>query len=249
MAGIYARLVAKSCLFDYLRKAGHVPGINLENQNVKVLAFALVWGNDYNWLVHVTLYHPMVHVNVLDSVYQFTKVTFFSDMHVVRDVTSARSTFNWMYCIIVWGLFCWKCVRVKSYVYIYMYSALTWMQILVTCTPEHAHRMPIFSGVYLLWRQRKGKRYKYHSYSDARSLVTFFWGVILWQQETRLFFTMIQKKREHQNTRQSDFYSGGGGSGVGTSPSRTNHISSCFDTLSITYKSLHIQQNSILMCI
>jgi hypothetical protein len=42
------------------------------------------------------------------------------------------------------------------------------------------------------------------SYSDARSLVTSFWGFILRQQERVFMFDYDTKKKEHQNTRQSD---------------------------------------------
>jgi hypothetical protein len=42
------------------------------------------------------------------------------------------------------------------------------------------------------------------SYSDARSLVTFLWGFILWYQGTCFMFDYDTKEKEHQNTRQSD---------------------------------------------
>jgi hypothetical protein len=41
-------------------------------------------------------------------------------------------------------------------------------------------------------------------------------------------FDYATKEKEHQNTRQSDLYSG-------TTPPRTNQIASCFGALSITY--------------
>jgi hypothetical protein len=40
-------------------------------------------------------------------------------------------------------------------------------------------------------------------------------------------FDFDTKEKEHQNTRQSDLFSG-------TTPPRTNQIASCFDALSIT---------------
>jgi hypothetical protein len=49
--------------------------------------------------------------------------------------------------------------------------------VLVTRTPEHADWL-IFAGGLLIVTTEKGKATKV-SYSDARSLVTFFWGFIL----------------------------------------------------------------------
>jgi hypothetical protein len=43
-------------------------------------------------------------------------------------------------------------------------------------------------------------------------------------------FDYDTKEKEHQNTRQSDSYSG-------ATPPRTNQIASCFGALSITYRS------------
>jgi hypothetical protein len=42
------------------------------------------------------------------------------------------------------------------------------------------------------------------------------------------------KEKEHQNTRQSDSYSG-------ATPPRTNQIASCFDALSVTYTLVKIK--------
>jgi hypothetical protein len=42
-----------------------------------------------------------------------------------------------------------------------MHSAVTEVQVSVTRTPDHARGLAHFAGVYLLWRQRKGKRKKY----------------------------------------------------------------------------------------
>jgi hypothetical protein len=65
------------------------------------------------------------------------------------------------------------------------------------------------------------------SYSDALSLVTCLLGFIMWYQGTCFYVDYDTKEKEHQNTRQSDLYSG-------ATPSRTHQISSCFDALSIT---------------
>jgi hypothetical protein len=62
------------------------------------------------------------------------------------------------------------------------------------------------------------------SYSDARSLVTFFWVSYC---ERVFMFVYDTKEKEHQNIRQSDLYSG-------ATPPRTDQIASCFDVLSIT---------------
>jgi hypothetical protein len=56
-----------------------------------------------------------------------------------------------------------------------------------------------------------------------------FSGVSYCDKRERVFvFDYDKKKKEHQNTRQSDLYSG-------AMPPRTNQIASCFDALSITY--------------
>jgi hypothetical protein len=65
------------------------------------------------------------------------------------------------------------------------------------------------------------------SYSDARSLVTFFLRFHIVNQGRVFIFNNDTKEKEHQNTRQSDLYSG-------ATPPRTNQIASCFDALSIT---------------
>jgi hypothetical protein len=58
-------------------------------------------------------------------------------------------------CIIVWGPFCWKCVRVKLYTFIYMHSALTWVQVSVTRTPEYAHWLARFCLGLLIVTERQ----------------------------------------------------------------------------------------------
>jgi hypothetical protein len=118
----------------------------------------------------------------------------------------------------VWGPFCWICVRAKSYTY--------------TCTvprtPEHAHWLAHFCWCLLIVTEEKGKATEI-SYSDARSLVTFSRGFILWQQGMCFFMlTMIQKRK---NTKTL----GNLINTWGATPSRTNQIASCFDALSITY--------------
>jgi hypothetical protein len=57
------------------------------------------------------------------------------------------------------------------------------------------------------------------SYSDARSLVAFLWGFILWYQGTCFLCLTDTKEKEHS----------------GATAPRTNQIVSCFDALSITY--------------
>jgi hypothetical protein len=102
-------------------------------------------------------------------------------------------------CIIFWDLSV-KNVRVKSYVYIYMHSALTGVQVLVTRTPEQPIDWLIIAGVYKLWLQRKGKRYKYY----IQMLVHWFLfclGFIFWQQGTCFIFDYDTKETEHQNTK------------------------------------------------
>ena len=47
-------------------------------------------------------------------------------------------------------------------------------------------------------------------------------------RERAVMFDYDTKEKEHQNTRQSDLYSG-------ATPPRTNQIASCFGALSITY--------------
>jgi hypothetical protein len=65
------------------------------------------------------------------------------------------------------------------------------------------------------------------SYSGARSLDTFS-GISYCNNGERVFmFDFDTKEREHQNTRQSDLYSG-------TTPPHSYQIASCFDALSIT---------------
>jgi branched-subunit amino acid transport protein AzlD len=127
--------------------------------------------------------------------------------------------------LIVLGPFCWKCVRVKSDTYT-MHSALTGMQVLVTRTPEHAHWLAHFCRGLILTAENNRKATK-NSYSDARLLVTFFFGFIMWQQGTCFMFDYDIKEKEHENTRQSDLY-------FVTTPPRTNQILSCFDAIFIT---------------
>jgi hypothetical protein len=50
-------------------------------------------------------------------------------------------------------------------------------------------------------------------------------------------FDYDTKEKEHQNTRQSDLYSG-------ATPPRINRIPSCFDALSITYIMSYLLHNS-----
>jgi hypothetical protein len=83
----------------------------------------------------------------------------------------------------------------QSYiVYIYMHSALTGVQVLLTRTPEHAHWLAHFCWGLLIVTAEKQKATGM-SYSDPRSLVTFFWGFILWHQGT-CFYVWLWYKRE-----------------------------------------------------
>jgi hypothetical protein len=62
------------------------------------------------------------------------------------------------------------------------------------------------------------------------SFIGYFHGVSYCDNRERGFlFDYDTKEKEHQNTRQSDEYSG-------ATPPRTNQIASCFDALSITSK-------------
>jgi hypothetical protein len=75
-----------------------------------------------------------------------------------------------------------------------MHCALTGVQVLVTRTPEHAHWLANFCWGLLIVTEEKGKTTEI-SYSDARSLVTFSRGFILWQQGT-CFYVWLWNKRE-----------------------------------------------------
>jgi hypothetical protein len=84
------------------------------------------------------------------------------------------------------------------------HSAITGVQVLVIQTISIDWL--IFAGVYILWRQRKGKRQKYHIQMLVHWLL--FSGVS-WNNRERVFmFDYDTKEKEHQNTRQSDLYSG-----------------------------------------
>jgi hypothetical protein len=64
-----------------------------------------------------------------------------------------------------------------------MHSALTGVQVLVTRTPEHALSSVHFvRGLHIVTTEKEIAIEI--SYSDARFLVTFLWGVILWYQGT-----------------------------------------------------------------
>jgi hypothetical protein len=112
-------------------------------------------------------------------------------------------------------------------VYIYMHSALTGVHVLVTHTPEHANWLAYFYWSLLIVTAEKGQATEI-SYWDARSLVIFFRGFILWQQET-CFCVWLWYKRERTSKHSAIWLI------LGATPSRTNQIASCFDALSITY--------------
>jgi hypothetical protein len=63
-------------------------------------------------------------------------------------------------------------------IHIYMHSALTGVQVLVTRTPDHVHLLAHFCLGLPMVTEEKGKATEI-SYSDARSLVTFSRGFIL----------------------------------------------------------------------
>jgi hypothetical protein len=107
-----------------------------------------------------------------------------------------------------------------------MHSVLTGVQVLVTRTADHAHRLVHFAWGFHIVTTGKGKALKI-SYSDARSLIPFSWVSYCDIRERDFIYDYDSKEKEHQNTRQSDLYSG-------ASPSRTNQIASGFDALSIT---------------
>jgi hypothetical protein len=109
-------------------------------------------------------------------------------------------------------------------VFIYIHSALTGVQELVTRTPEHAHWFANFCWGLLIATEEKGKATEI-SYSDARSLVSFSRDFILWQQGTS-FYVWLWHKREKKN--------------LETKGPRTNQIASCFDALSITWNTKHL---------
>jgi hypothetical protein len=73
------------------------------------------------------------------------------------------------------------------------------------------HIMPvdwfIFAWVYLLWRQRKGKGQKYHIQMLVHWLIVS--GVSYYDNRERaVMFDYDTNEKKHQNTRQSDLYSG-----------------------------------------
>jgi hypothetical protein len=77
----------------------------------------------------------------------------------------------------------------------------TEVQVLDTRTPGHAHWLAhFFWGLIFVTTEKEITIKMFHS--DDRSLVTFFWCLILWQQAT--FFNFASEKK-HQNIRQSDF--------------------------------------------
>jgi hypothetical protein len=65
------------------------------------------------------------------------------------------------------------------------------------------------------------------TYCDSRERLLFPWVSYFDNREQVFMFDYDTKEKEHQNTWQSDLYSGA------MSP-RTNHIASCFDALSFT---------------
>jgi hypothetical protein len=129
-----------------------------------------------------------------------------------------------MHCNIVSGPFCWKCVKVKSHTYTCMHSAISGVRVLVTRTPEYAHWLVYFCWGLLIVAAEKGKTTEI-SHSEARSLVTYFWGFKLWQQRT-CCYVRIWYKRERTSKHSAIWDILGG------SPPRINQIASCFDALS-----------------
>jgi hypothetical protein len=80
-----------------------------------------------------------------------------------------------------------------------------------------------FRDSYFLVTAEKGKATEI-SYSDARSLVTFFWGFMLWQQGT-CFYAWLWYKRGRTSKHSAIWF-----------------IASCFDALSITYNNCATDQ-------
>jgi hypothetical protein len=101
-----------------------------------------------------------------------------------------------------------------------MHSALTGVQVLVTSMPEHAHWL-----VHFCWGLHIGAAERVKA-TDIQMLV--HWLLFCDNREHVFKFDYDTKKKEHQNTQQSDLY-------LATTP-RTNQIASCFDALSITKK-------------
>jgi hypothetical protein len=91
---------------------------------------------------------------------------------------------------------------------IYMHSALTWVQVLVTHTPEHANWLAHFLLGFTYCDDRKWKATE-KSYLDARSSVTFLRSFILWQQGT-CFFVWLWYKRERTSKHSAIWYIFGG---------------------------------------
>jgi hypothetical protein len=100
------------------------------------------------------------------------------------------------------------CQSLIVYIYIYMCSALTGVQVLVTRTPEHAHWLVHFCWGLLIVAAEKGKMTEM-SDSDARSLVTFFKGFILWQQGM-CFYVWLWYKREKTSKHSATWFILGG---------------------------------------
>jgi hypothetical protein len=132
-------------------------------------------------------------------------------------------------CVISWGPFCWKCVRIKSYTY-------TWtVQVLVNWSAgisyRHSRACPLIGSFLLkllIVTAEKAKATEV-SYLDACSLVTFLRGFILGQQGT-CFCVWLWYKRERTSKHLAIWLI------LGVTLPRTNQIASCFNALSITYQ-------------
>jgi hypothetical protein len=92
--------------------------------------------------------------------------------------------------------------------YIYMHSALTGVQVLVTRTPEHAQWLVHFWWGLLVVTTKKRKATEI-SYQMLVHWLLFSCGFILWHWDCDFMFDYDTKEEEHQNTRQFDLYLGG----------------------------------------
>jgi hypothetical protein len=86
-----------------------------------------------------------------------------------------------------------------------MHSALTGVQVLVTRTSEHSYWLVHFVRGLPIVTTEKGIAMEIY-YSDARSLVTFFWGFKLWYQGTCFY---VWQKRKNIKTLGNLMYTRG----------------------------------------
>jgi hypothetical protein len=109
-----------------------------------------------------------------------------------------------------------------------MYSALTGVQVSVTRTPEQAHWLAYFCWGLLIVTAENGKSNR-NIIFRCSFIGYFFLGFHI--VTTGTVFDYDTKEKEHQNTRQSDKYSG-------ATPPRINQIASCI------FLNFNLQHNS-----